>query len=126
MVGTIVLHHVPVPKPRMTRSDAWAGRDCVVRYFSFKDELVLEARRVGFVLGNGFRVIFYMPMPKSWSKKKQEAYYGKPHDQTPDIDNLLKAVMDSLLKQDNKVHHVEAFKVWSCVPKIIITNDLGE
>jgi len=29
----------PIGKPRMTQSDRWKKRDCVVRYFNFKDEI---------------------------------------------------------------------------------------
>ena len=34
-------------------------------------------------------------MPKSWSLKKKKAMNGKPHRQTADIDNLLKALIDA-------------------------------
>lgn len=39
---------------------------------------------------------FIIPMPKSWSNKKRDRYRGKMHQQTPDLDNLVKAVLDCL------------------------------
>ncbi|MCR4339433.1 MAG: RusA family crossover junction endodeoxyribonuclease, partial [Gemmatimonadaceae bacterium] len=37
---------------------------------------------------------FRLPMPPSWSNKKRLAMIGQPHAQKPDIDNLLKAVLE--------------------------------
>lgn len=41
-------------------------------------------------------LVFYLPMPASWSKKKREAMLHSPHCQKPDLDNLAKAVLDGL------------------------------
>lgn len=74
-----------------------------------------------FSLCNEFKVIFILPMPNSWSKKKKEAMIGKPHQQKPDIDNLLKFVMDSLLPEgDECVHEISAKKIWGEEGKVII------
>ena len=54
-----------------------------------------------------------MPMPQSWSNKKRDEMRHKPHQQKPDIDNLIKAVLDALLEDDCAVWMVEACKVWS-------------
>jgi len=51
-------------------------------------------------------------MPKSWSLKKKKAMNGKPHRQTADIDNLLKALIDALLSEDKQVWDVHASKRW--------------
>lgn len=42
-------------------------------------------------------LVFYLPMPGSWSKKKRAALLHSPHCQKPDLDNLAKAVLDGLL-----------------------------
>lgn len=100
----------PVPKPRMTMRDRWAKRKCVVRYFRFCDDL----RASGASLGVGDSIFFGIPMPGSWSKKKRKAMVGCPHDQKPDIDNLLKAVMDALVKDDCKIWQIGCIeKRWS-------------
>lgn len=84
--------------PRMTRADAWRVpvRDCVARYRNFKDEV----RRRGVTLENGDGVIFVMPMPKRWSKKTKALMDGEGCTSKPDIDNILKALMDALFVDD--------------------------
>lgn len=107
----------PVPKPRTTQRDRWAKRPVVVRYYAFADELRLKYN------GNlppKITLQFIMPMPKSWSNKKRELMYMAPHQQRPDIDNLVKAVLDSLCEDDSYVHTVNASKVWGEEGAIII------
>jgi len=41
-------------------------------------------------------LVFYLPMPASWSKRKRAAMLHSPHCQKPDLDNLAKAVLDGL------------------------------
>ena len=110
----------PVPAPRMTRSDKWKKRPCVMRYFAFRDEVRLK--KVKF--GNNDAVFFYLTMPKSWSKKKKAEMIGKPHTQVPDIDNLLKALLDSLYEDDSHIYAIGgAYKYWDDVGSIeIISN----
>ena len=52
-------------------------------------------------------------MPKSWSKKKKMQMLYCDHQQRPDIDNLLKGLMDALLEEDSHIHTVYARKIWS-------------
>ena len=101
----------PVPKPRMTRRDKWAKRDCVLNYYSFKDEIKLQAR--DYVLPDSFRVVFGMPFPQSYSFKKRETLLGQPHQVKPDLDNCLKAIMDVLSDNDSNVWKIEASKIWT-------------
>ncbi|WP_078379135.1 RusA family crossover junction endodeoxyribonuclease [Sutcliffiella halmapala] len=67
---------------------------------------------------------FIMPIPKSWSKKKQAAVVGEYHIKKPDADNLVKGVFDSLNKiawhDDNQVAKVTAIKLYGEVPGIEI------
>ena len=101
----------PVPKPRMTRRDKWSERPCVVRYYQFKDELnLLWGNREIF---QPCHLIFHLPMPDSWSKKKKAEMLGRPHQQKPDIDNLIKAFFDCLLVEDSHIYDVRGTKYWS-------------
>jgi len=102
----------PMGKPRMVHSDAWAHRDVVERYWVYKDMLALQARRVKYEIGDMLYIVFYLPMPGSWSQKKRLAMNGKPHQQKPDADNLLKGFMDALLADDAKVYDVRIRKFW--------------
>ena len=101
----------PMGKPRMTQRDKWKGRDCVVRYYVFKDQLNLAAK--GFEMPEGnYHLKFYLPMPVSWSVKKKEAMKWKPHQQKPDKDNLEKAFLDCLCKNDEKIWDGRVSKFW--------------
>lgn len=112
----------PVPKPRMTRSDKWKKRDCVLRYRAFCDEV----RAAGIVLPEcGARVWFVLPMPKSWSEKKKAAMDGKPHKQAPDLDNIFKALGDALFDDDSHIHGVEMSKEWGREGAIFIEYPLS-
>jgi Holliday junction resolvase RusA-like endonuclease len=100
----------PVPKPRQTQSDKWKKRPCVMRYRAFADEVRLK--KVKF--GNGDSLIFGLPMPRSWSAKKKALIEGTPHTQKPDIDNLLKALLDALYGNDSHIWHIGGLKkFWS-------------
>ena len=112
----------PNTKPRMTRSDKWKKRPCVLKYRAFCDELRLQAKIQRFSFSGNYKICFYFEMPASWSKKKKEAMRGTPHEQTPDLDNLLKAVNDALLEQDKIVYRFEAAKWWGESSKIVIQN----
>jgi len=101
----------PRPKPRMTRADAWRKRECVLDYYSFKDEIKLQAR--DYVLPCAFRVVFGVPFPRSYNASKREKLLGTPHQSKPDIDNYLKAIMDVLSDNDSYIWKVEASKIWT-------------
>jgi Holliday junction resolvase RusA-like endonuclease len=104
----------PVPKPRMVNSDKWKNRPSVNHYWAFKNELVLEKKRIGMpCLKDRFEVIFFIEMPRSWSRKKRDKMNGKPHQQKPDLDNLTKAIKDCLLKEDSQIYSEKAEKLWS-------------
>jgi Holliday junction resolvase RusA-like endonuclease len=102
----------PVGKPRMTQRDRWCKRTATSSYWAFKDQLVLLAKSKGFVLGDRYGVAFYLPMPASWSKKKREEMWGRPHQQKPDLDNLCKSIQDCLKVNDAVIYEIEASKCW--------------
>jgi Holliday junction resolvase RusA-like endonuclease len=100
----------PVPKPRMTRSDRWKQRPIVLAYWAFGDELRLKYTKP---LPERLRLIFYIEMPKSWSKKKREEMFLQPHKQRPDTDNLTKAVKDVLCEDDSSIWDEHSTKLWA-------------
>lgn len=109
----IFISIAPVPAPRMTRSDRWKKRPCVVRYFDFKDQLSRFSKENNWTPPIPLSVRFTIAMPKSWSKKKKKEMCGKPHLPRPDLDNLIKAFKDSLFKEDSHVwKYGEMEKVW--------------
>lgn len=106
----MVILMTPVPKPRMTQQDRWAKRPSVVRYRDFCDELRLKWGNRD--VPEKVDLKFYLPMPQSWSKKKRQEMRHQPHQQTPDIDNLVKAFLDALCENDAFVYGVRAEKYW--------------
>tara|TARA_R110000868_G_scaffold87034_4_gene243649 strand:+ start:1101 stop:1487 length:387 start_codon:yes stop_codon:yes gene_type:complete len=109
----------PCPKPRMTRSDKWKKRPAVLKYFAFCDELrMLCAGR--YEIGDEVYLKFHIKTPDSWSVKKKLAMLGKPHQQKPDCDNMIKAFCDALSKEDSNIHTMFAKKVWASMGMIEI------
>ena len=98
----------PCPKPRMTQSDKWKKRPPVLKYRAFAEKCRLSNMR----LSDSVSVVFTLSMPKSWSQKKRELMLGKPHTQKPDIDNLVKALLDANFKEDSQIHTIQAHKRW--------------
>lgn len=112
-----------VPKPRMTRADTWKKRPCVLKYWAYKDELRLLFKEENIKIDGSIFVDFHIPMPRSWSKKKKALLDGNFHDKRPDIDNLVKGVMDALYEEDSHIHTIYCKKFWSIEPKIVFYQD---
>jgi Holliday junction resolvase RusA-like endonuclease len=87
------------------------------RYNDYKISLLAEAKRQRFTFpAEGAHVTFFIPCPKSWSKKKKKLYHFTLHQSTPDWDNLSKALCDSLLSEDKYIANVEVTKRWVDFP----------
>ena len=109
----------------MTQRDKWKKREVVNRYYAYKDLLNLKANLCQYTPEDKLRIEFYLRMPKSWSKKKRKQYLGKPHQQKPDIDNLVKAFLDCLLDDDSFVWDIKAAKYWAKEGRIIIQQKIN-
>ena len=124
----MILNIPPCSKPRMTQRDRWKKRQCVLDFFSFRDSIKQEVKRLNTLLikespfdWDNLTVIFLVPMPKSWSKKKKALMVGKPMQQRPDLDNYLKGLFDATHEEDSSIWKVTASKIWTdCTGKIII------
>lgn len=73
------------------------------------------------------RLEFYLPIPKSYSKKQREAALAGVLLPTkkPDIDNLVKAVLDGLnglaYQDDKQIVALEAAKGYGAAPLVQVT-----
>ena len=101
----------PVGKPRMTQRDKWQKRPAVMRYREWADRARETAGELPQNPGT-LNWTAYLPIPKSWSKVKRSVAAGQPHRQKPDRDNIDKAVLDSLFKQDSGIHTGTIKKLW--------------
>lgn len=106
----------PTPAPRMTQSDKWKKRPCVMAYFAFKD----RCKSNGVTIPEVPYIIFNIAMPGSWSIKKKREMNGTPHRQKPDLDNLCKGLWDSVFEDDSHIWSVRAEKRWAFTPSIEI------
>ena len=128
MAKTIVLNITPQTHVRATQGDRIffrIKRDLLrppglkrlkrlERYNEYKLSLAALAKEQHFSFPEqGASITFFIPVPKSWSKKKKKLYHGTLHQSKPDLDNLLKAATDSLLSEDKVIaHYGELCKVW--------------
>lgn len=101
----------PMGAPRQTQRDKWQRRPVIVRYHAYRDQLNLALP--GYELGISVNLKFYLPMPKSWSKKKRAECLGTYHDQKPDADNLAKGFMDAFHSEDKHVAILHVEKYWA-------------
>lgn len=108
---------IPIGKPRMTQRDKWKKRDVVLRYFAFK----YQVRSKGVFIPPIPKIVFYIPMPASWSKKKKQAFDGMPHKSKPYKDNLEKALYDAVYDDDAQIWCGWVEKRWSKIGAIEIT-----
>lgn len=94
----------PCPKPRQTRQDTWKKRPAVLRYRAFADQMRAAVDASGFDLDLvhhfALSTRFYIPVPPSLSNAEKRRRIGQPHQMKPDIDNLIKAVLDALWDND--------------------------
>ena len=112
----------PIGKPRMTKASArFRGK----KYFVFKDEVKRQAEILSMppIPNTIESLIFFIPMPESWSKKKKEQLCGTLHEQKPDIDNLTKSLFDALCDEDSHIALIKGplTKIWADEGKIAIS-----
>jgi len=128
---TIVISENPVPalRPKVSGKCRWYSEP----YKSYKK--LLEDKVCDSVLGNksllferyepiSIQIVYEMPIPSSLSKKKRDSMVGMYHTKKPDLDNLDKAILDSLSGQvfydDGQVVSLSSTKKYSNEPKTIV------
>ena len=95
-------------------------REVVTRYFKFQNDIWDEYTKKIFEFPENLEVVFCIAMPTSWSEKKKQRMNRKPCKTRPDIDNLVKALMDALKIEDGNVWKITAEKRYSYKGSIII------
>lgn len=113
----------PFAAPRMTQSDKWKKRPCVMRYREWSDKA--RAAAPSDMTQQPLRVHIqpFIAIPESWSKKKKAQYAGAFHRQRLDGDNLLKACADALFAEDGCVAIMSVEKRWDDGngPRMLVT-----
>ena len=97
----------PIPAPRIPHQYKWS--DQAKRYYAWRDQLrALHPAPLPACLS----LKFWLPLPKRPSKRRGQVG-GARHQQTPDLDNMVKACMDALAVKDHHVWYLSAMKRWS-------------
>ncbi len=127
---TYNINPIPASRPRVTRWGTYYGK----RYSNFKKEMKertsYESREnlkntVIWIEGLIFAdMTFFIPMARSWSKKKKSLKNGEFCDNNADLDNYEKAILDSLngiyFKDDRQIVSQKSQKIWADKGKIKI------
>lgn len=108
----------PFPAVRSNKN-SWS--DSVQNYHSKMDYLRLLVNNrddvIKALISWNYDLIFHIPIPKSWSKKKKAEMNHCFHQVKPDIDNLFKAFTDTVFYQteynDSSIHTIRSRKVRS-------------
>ena len=122
---TYILHGKPKPlqRARVTRYRTYDPQS----EEKAKDRLILREQRGNVApISDGpldLVVTFFMKIPKSTSKK--DSLNGKYHVKRPDLDNLLKYILDVaqgvLIKDDSLVSSIIADKIYDNEPRTEFT-----
>ena len=108
------------PRPRVTtnRKTGHSQTYYDSGYNEYCDLVEAKAKAMGWndISGNGvplrveIRVV--VAVRESWSQKKKAEHIGKPKGTKPDVDNIGKAILDCLIKNDEVVADLRVTKVW--------------
>ena len=114
---------VPIPKGRPR---FYGGHVVTPEKTRKYEKLIRDSWEHGIVEGEYLVIAmaFTMPIPQSYSNKKKKELEGQPHTKKPDLDNLVKAVLDALndvaFKDDSKIWRIMATKEYGSEPKVWI------
>jgi Holliday junction resolvase RusA-like endonuclease len=107
---------VPASRARVTRWATFFPK----KYQTFRDDFkqLLQHHKKDVHTGTLFvRLDFHVQMAKSWSNKKKEEKSGQYCDNNADIDNYIKAALDSLeshyYENDKQIVMIRARKFWA-------------
>jgi Holliday junction resolvase RusA-like endonuclease len=88
------------------------------KYNDYKSSLSALVKQQRFTIPEqNVHMIFYIPVPKTWKEYKKNEMHMKLHQQKPDIDNLVKAVFDSIFTEDKYIADFRATKRWVNQPE---------
>ena len=92
----------------MTQRDKWDKRPSVQRYWAYKEHVRYCLRSID----QSSLLAFLIPVSESWSNKKKQELNWTPHEQRPDVDNLVKGLYDAVYGEDSHISMCFAVKIW--------------
>ncbi len=76
------------------------------------------------------RIMFYFPIPESFSAKKKERLENTPHCKMPDTDNCVKSILDGcqgyVFQNDSRIYRIVAEKRYSSNPRTEVIFEVSE
>jgi Holliday junction resolvase RusA-like endonuclease len=114
---------VPIPKGRPRFYGGHAVTPEKTRKY---EKLIRDSWTHGIVEGKSIMVDieFRIPIPQSYSKKKKAELEWTPQNKKPDLDNLVKAVLDALngvaFEDDSLISDINASKTYAEEPGVYI------
>ncbi|HDN1900257.1 TPA: RusA family crossover junction endodeoxyribonuclease, partial [Staphylococcus aureus] len=83
------------PRPRFRNTGRYAHTYMPTKYTEHKKYLQNQMPKLNLENALKIELEFYFTPPKSWSKKKKTQAIGQLKVTKPDIDNLMKTVLDA-------------------------------
>ncbi|WP_373282934.1 RusA family crossover junction endodeoxyribonuclease [Macrococcus hajekii] len=113
------------PRPRFKRVGNSVRTYMPASYMHHKAFIAAQMPRLELTGQIKITLMFGMPVPASTSKVKRERMYGTYHNKKPDIDNLVKTVLDAANKHvwvdDGQIVSLVTEKRYTQHPKILMT-----
>jgi len=120
---TIPGNPIPLKRPRLGRYHTYDSQAEIKEavHWIVKSQAEDEPPPTGPI---DIEISFFMPIPRSMSKKKKASLPGQPHIKRPDIDNLIKFYLDvcnkTLYEDDAQIYTLKAIKTYSNDPHTYI------
>lgn len=115
---------MPSPRPRFRNAGKFVQTYMPTSYTKHKDFIQKQMPKLMTDKSLKITLLFEIPMANSWSNKKKLQLLKRPHTAKPDIDNLLKTVLDAangyVWIDDGQVFELHTKKIYSDTPKIKI------
>ncbi|MGZ9777094.1 RusA family crossover junction endodeoxyribonuclease [Staphylococcus pseudintermedius] len=112
------------PRPRFRRVKQFVQTYMPTHYTKHKKFIADQMPNLPSEKDIKLTVEFYFPPSKSWSKKKLIAMLTRYKNTKPDLDNLLKTVLDAgngkLWNDDNQIVEIRTFKKWDSVARTVL------
>lgn len=116
--------HIGSPSPRFRNAGRFVQTYMPTSYINHKDYIRKQMPKLLLTISLKVSLFFYFISPKSWSKNQKLLAIGQYKRTKPDIDNLIKPVLDAannrLWKDDNQIVEIYSFKQYAEQPKIIL------
>lgn len=122
----LIIPGVPQPaqRPRFTKFGIVYDAQKKLKDFMREDLILWTEGRKPLLDPIEIELEFYMPIPASYSKKKQREFRNSYHTKKPDLDNLTKLILDVCNKivfwDDSQICSIRAFKTYAIEPKTVI------